>query len=151
MGSWRLRVRNYFPSLARRATRSLSWSANWRTRKKRCAIILHSQKCMDGMKLFSPRLSNVFVLSLHFFLIVCKKKKSNIFYNMNFPSVYFQVNQLQDQISSFKTSNEHNQKQIDDLVSKLKEVCNFSWKERKMGENIKVIVVMVFLLCLIPG
>lgn len=38
----------------------------------------------------------------------------------------FQVNQLQDQISSLKTSNEHHQKQNEDLIGKLKEVRNIS-------------------------
>lgn len=45
----------------------------------------------------------------------------------------FQVNQLQDQIGSLKTSNEHHQKQNEDLISKLKEVWNIS----KNVHNIK--------------
>lgn len=35
----------------------------------------------------------------------------------------FQLNGLQDQVASLKTSNEHLQKQNEDMISKLKEVC----------------------------
>lgn len=63
-----------------------------------------------------------------FFLIVCFSFLSSFSFATTWISqlCYFQVNQLQHQISSLKTSNENHQKQIEDLVSKLKEVCNFS-------------------------
>lgn len=47
----------------------------------------------------------------------------------------FQVNQLQDQIGSLKTSNEHHQKQNEDLISKLKEVWNISKNVHKIKKE----------------
>lgn len=35
-----------------------------------------------------------------------------------------QLNRLQDQVTSLKTSNEHLQKQNDDMINTLKEVCS---------------------------
>ena len=41
----------------------------------------------------------------------------------SFLPIEFQLKRLQDQVSSLKTSNENHQKQSEELVSKLKEVC----------------------------
>lgn len=36
---------------------------------------------------------------------------------------FIQLKNLQHQVASLKTSNEHHQKQNEDMISKLKEVC----------------------------